>query len=263
MKKVYNNLARMIENARYWHARNVFKKRYLKALSLNGILNQYVDGENEWLKKWRQLDPHITPLQYRLFSHYIGANINIVPEEISHFLIEPFLNSKSMAAYYSDKNMFDKILPSSYLPKTILRKINGTFYDPMYQYQEPTDDIVNKLFDLSGCERCIIKPSVGGESGKGVQLFQKSEMGWRNIKTNELLSAEYLIHSVGDNIIVQKAVCQHDYINHFNKTSVNTLRLAVYRSVKDNQCHVLGAIMRIGAIGSVVDNAHMGGYLLE
>lgn len=35
--------------------------------------------------------------------------------------------------------------------------------------------------------------------------------------------------------------------------------MAVYRSVKDDQCHILGAVMRMGNEGSVVDNSHAGG----
>lgn len=52
---------------------------------------------------------------------------------------------------------------------------------------------------------------------------------------------------------------QNDYISQFNPTSVNTLRLTVYRSVMTNECVVPSAIMRIGGKGCITDNAHMGG----
>lgn len=61
------------------------------------------------------------------------------------------------------------------------------------------------------------------------------------------------------NIIIQEGVDQSEYISQFNPTSVNTLRLSMYRSVKDDRCHITGAIMRIGGKGSIVDNAHAGG----
>lgn len=47
-------------------------------------------------------------------------------------------------------------------------------------------------------------------------------------------------------IIVQEAVMQHEYINQFCDSSVNTLRLSLYKRIKDDKCHVTAAIMRIG-----------------
>ena len=63
----------------------------------------------------------------------------------------------------------------------------------------------------------------------------------------------------GRDFIIQEGVEQSECISQFNPSSVNTLRLSLYRSVKYNQCHITGAIMRIGSKGSVVDNAHAGG----
>lgn len=74
-----------------------------------------------------------------------------------------------------------------------------------------------------------------------------------------MLTFKYISNNYNGNAIVQEAVQQNEYISQFNPTSINTLRLAVYRSIKDDECHVLNAIMRIGGLGSVVDNAHAGG----
>lgn len=58
---------------------------------------------------------------------------------------------------------------------------------------------------------------------------------------------------------MQACVEQHADIARFNPTSVNTLRLTLYRSVVTDECVVPSAIIRIGGKGSVVDNAHAGG----
>lgn len=52
---------------------------------------------------------------------------------------------------------------------------------------------------------------------------------------------------------------QSEYISQFNPTSVNTIRLSIYKSVKTDDCHMTGAIMRIGGKGNIMDNAHAGG----
>lgn len=203
----------------------------------------------------------ISPLQYRVFRHYIGDNINIVPEEVIHLVIEPILNSKMTAGYYADKNFFDKILPKAYQSQTILRRIRGRFYDGDYNIITINESaLTHRLNDL-GFKKIIVKPTVDGESGRGVMLFEFSDsLGcWKSKHDGSTLTAEFLTKKIGDDFILQEAIEQHSDIAKFNSSSVNTLRLAVYRSVKDEQCHIIGAIMRIGSHGSIVDNAHQGG----
>lgn len=68
---------------------------------------------------------------------------------------------------------------------------------------------------------------------------------------------------MGKDYIVQKAVDQHPYLAQFNPTSINTLRIATYRSVKDDKVHILSSVIRIGKDGSIVDNAHAGGRMVR
>lgn len=263
MRGLYNFVQKIIFYCRYWNAHFVFQKRYRRVLHTHGYKNHPSPGEAEWIRKWRQLDPHISSLQYRVFSHYIGSNINIIPEEASHFFIEPLLNSSATSPYYSDKNMFDKVLPNHYLPTTFLRRINGVFYNRDYQIVTLDNVYFESLLNSISDRSIVIKPSVGGESGIGVRIFQKSGQNWVNLTSpTEKLNIDLLTDQLGLNYIMQAGIEQHEYISRFNYTSVNTLRLAVYRSVKDNTCHILGAILRIGKAGSMVDNAHSGGFFV-
>lgn len=232
---------------------------YRKVLKLNDIISTNKEKENLWLQKWGGYKVPISPLQYRVFRKYIGDDINIVPEEVIHLVIEPVLNSKMAAGFYGDKNFFEKILPPSYLPKTILRKIRGQFYDKDYKRVDLNESFIEGIINEVETKKLIIKPSVDGESGRGVHLFNYSDTDncWKS--NNKTLTTGYLQEEQGDDIIIQEAIEQHADIAQFNSSSVNTLRLAVYRSIKDDQCHIIGAIMRIGTHGSVVDNAHQGG----
>lgn len=228
----------------------------------NGIPDKKVAGEKEWIEKWSQFGLKAKPTQYRVFSHYIGNDINIVPEDICHDFIETILNPPRFRGYYADKNVFDKLFPAGYLPQTILRKINGSYYDKEYHPLQMTDQNLFHILNESGVNRIVIKPSVEGMSGRNIHIFRKigePSQKWRDVNTEDLLELAYLENNYNSNIIIQEAVQQSDYISWFNPTSVNTLRLAIYRSVSDNKCHVTGAIMRIGGKGSVVDNAHAGG----
>lgn len=90
-------------------------------------------------------------------------------------------------------------------------------------------------------------------------MFWKRKGEWYLYGANDKLSLNYLETNYGKDFIIQEFLEQHESINHFCPTSVNTLRLTLYRSVKDDKCVVPSAIMRIGNMGSVVDNAHAGG----
>ncbi len=242
-----------------------YDRFYRIVIRKNDIQNKKAIGEEEWIEKWSLFGLKVKPTQYRVFSHYIGYNINIVPEDICHDFIETILNPMRFRGYYADKNVFDKLFPTGYLPRTLLRKINGTYYDRDYQPKELDEMQLFQELDNSETNRIVIKPSVGGMSGQGVRVFYR-ESGtinkWLEKNTKETLSLKYIEHHYGSNIIIQDAVQQSDYTSQFNPSSVNTLRLGVYRSVIDNNCHIMGAIMRIGGKGSVVDNAHAGGCFI-
>lgn len=232
---------------------------YHYVMKLNNIPDKESDGEKAWLEKWSVFGLKAKPSQYRVFRHYIGDDINIVPEDICHDFIEPVLNPSAYTGYYSDKNVFDRLFPAGYLPKTILRSTFGEISDANYCRVELNDkELCNKLNEC--IKKIIIKPTVDGMSGVGVQLFVKQDNGkWINPQNGKLLNVQYIKNKCGNNWIIQEAVEQYEYINQFNDSSVNTLRLSLYRSVKDEECHITGAIMRIGGKGSVVDNAHAGG----
>ena len=98
--------------------------------------SEAVAGEKEWRKAFSIADYQPSLVHYRLFSHYIGADRRIVPEDVVRLFIEPTLNPPSYVAYYSDKNMFDKIFPVGFFPRTLLRKIRGggIFYVTIFQF---------------------------------------------------------------------------------------------------------------------------------
>lgn len=73
-----------------------------------------------------------------------------------------------------------------------------------------------------------------------------------------LLSEDFLLQ-YGSDFILQEALEQSPYMSNFNRTSVNTIRIATYRSVKDESVNVTACVIRIGKMGEIVDNGHSGG----
>ena len=253
MKRYINQIAKLGLITYHAYKQNNF---YKKLLRLNHFPNKEQPGEEAWLKKWSGLGMKVNPVYYRLFYHYIGEDMNIMPEDISHDIVEPLLNPSRFVKYYTDKNIFDRLFPEGYLPRTILRRMNGFWYDAQYRRLQLDDELLIQLLNSSNSDKLIVKPTVEGMSGRNIIMLRREEGCWKH---DGLEVSVNMLQQRGVNFIVQECVVQHEYISQFNPTSVNTLRLTLYRSVKTDECVVTSAIMRIGGKGSVVDNAHAGG----
>lgn len=262
LKKIIDKINIVYSSVIAVGSKHFYRWNYNKLLARHPISS--ASGEIEYVAKWLPLNksPHIS--SYRLFCQYIGSNPNIVPEDISASIIQPLLNPIEYRSYYQDKNAFEKIMPPSFLPEAVFRMINGVYlsadYKPIYELsdttlRELTHDI-NTLF---------IKPATDSSSGQGVFKFSRNENG---ILINKDLGSRFDIDFLNDykktnsNFIVQKALSQSDYIAQFNPSSINTLRVATYKSVVDNRTHVCAIILRIGKKGADVDNAHAGGLFV-
>ena len=219
---------------------------------------------DEWRKKWSVLG-HVNRDYYRVFAKYSGEDINIVPDDICHNIIEPILNPKRYISVYEDKCMFDKMLWSSFhknvTPATYIKNIEGSCYDINYN---PIDSLNKVIDDIpADISKLIIKRSIDSSSGRGIVFIHRDKNGVLvDSSTNEVFSEQYLNNNFGQNYVVQKVMEQSPFMEQFCKTSVNTIRLAVYRSVKTNTPSVINAIIRIGKDGSLVDNAHAGGMFV-
>lgn len=236
------------------------RKYYISVLKKNSIKNITCLGEKEWIHKWSVLDPKIDPIYYRLFSTYIGNNVNIVPDNVCHNIIEPILNPKRYIKFYADKNIFDRLFPEGTLPRTILRKMGGVYLNSQYEYIDINSDSLLSFLNSQELHKIIIKPSLDTSSGVGVKVFIRHNNMWRDsLDESAFLDKSYLDKEYGDNFIIQECLEQSSDISKFNESSVNTIRLTLYKSVKNNEPFITSAIMRIGNKGSVVDNAHAGG----
>lgn len=251
MKDSFKNLIEKSQNNFYfWRAKCAERKQYGHMLSVNHLSNKKAEGEDAWMKRWAFGRYKPSAECYRLYANYLkyGGVENIVSDIICSKVIEPTLNPLSMRSYYEDKNMFDIICPRGYFPKTYLRRMNGFYYDADYNRLVTKDACRQAMREAEG-KGVVVKPTVGGMSGRGVKVFAAGDS----------LSLAQIEKEEGDDFIIQERISQHKETSKFNPSSVNTLRLALYRSVVDDSVHVLNAVIRIGGEGAQVDNAHQGG----
>ena len=188
-------------------------------------------------------------------EYYLKVNGVFSPKYIPTYIyyteIFPKLNDPRIAVVYSDKNMIKKLLGDRVkLPHTYVQNINGNFY-----YNEQVisrEDAINNCTNISDA---IIKHSLDTCQGKSVIRF--SSKNGKIIGKNSPDNLEELFDIYSENFIVQATVTQSDEMAKLNPTSLNTVRIMTYWG-KEGIKPVF-AVVRLGRLGSVVDNASAGG----
>lgn len=250
---------------RKWHRRHQltggYPSWYRNVLSrckdLQDLPEGPVPGESEWLQRWRHYDRSVKPYSYRIFSHYIGFQPDIAPLELIAGIVEPVLNPPELVSYYQDKNSFDKVYAGLPMPATLLRCIEGTYFDASYHVVTDLADVAAALQTVAAC---VVKPTQG-YGGEGIRRFirQGDQLIDRQGTPMDVARMRALF---GNDFIVQNLVEQSPFIAHLNASSVNTIRIATYRDVKTEAIRLLGAVIRVGAQGNEVDNVHAGGRFI-
>lgn len=125
-----------------------------------------------------------------------------------------------------------------------------------------SDDLAQQLGRLRG-HKVFFKPAEG-DSGSGVFCLAVAEsadqLQLREVPSGKALTLDALCTRLGqasDGFVIEHAIEQHPELSKLNASSVNTLRVWVVDDAKG--VHVVGAFLRVGRAGSVVDNTANGG----
>lgn len=157
------------------------------------------------------------------------------------------LNRMDLYDAYSDKNLDDVLLPSVKHPHYYLKNINGYYYFEGRAVSK--EEAIEQCMNLG---EVIIKPSLSYK-GTGVRKLhvEDGKTDWDGKSLNEVFN------DYKKDFLIQEAVRQHDQMSALNPTSVNTLRMATYRS--GMEVLLVYAVVRIGRKGQVIDNQSAGG----
>jgi len=252
----------------YKHFENVYKTAHRKEMKMfcadANVKLKKLPNEREHIDKWKKIYHSVDLKFFRFYANYIGQDINIVPDDIFHIIIEPILNNQRSLSTYSDKNMYEKLLSPQIFPTCIIRNIDGDYLDKEYEIIDLNEDLFNNLVlkneELIKDGKIIIKPTIDTCAGNGVRLFKIQENGDWLSNDDHILTLSYLKLTYRKNFILQRTIEPSDFIRQFNQTSYSTLRIITYRSVKTDIPHILGMYLRVGATGSFKDNVWGGGY---
>ena len=224
----------------------------------NHLLNNFHlnDDLNNKIKTfWEKYGIKINTLWCRAWISVNGIeDYRYIPEEIFYTFIEPKLNRKDLFIAYVDKNNYDKLFADSGTPVTILRNINGKYYDRNYERiksSHVSDHLKKYLGDY------IVKPSIDSSGAKNVFKIQIDE---QKIYTNgQLITIESIEEILPRDFLVQEFVDQHTVLKNIYPHSLNTFRVVTLRI--DDDIYAVKSIVKFGDRGSYVDyTEERGGY---
>ncbi|WP_441000604.1 sugar-transfer associated ATP-grasp domain-containing protein [Fodinibius sp. SL11] len=239
-----------LKNLLYYYARirgakKSWNRRHDSVITGNDHYKKPCDPviENKHKQLWSLFrnKPDLTTLR---ISNNIsgGTNPKIIPEDIYVADVEPSLITDKSVDYIGIKSFYNRWFPTGIFPKDLLHRIDG-------QYMNKDLEKINiaelekkaKLIDYP----VILKPNKDSYGGMDINIINSAE---------ELLT----LATERENFVIQEKIEQHDFFNRLYPNSLNTIKVFLYRSVKDDELHILSMALRMGKDGSL-DNEAAGG----
>ena len=182
---------------------------------------------------------------FSLYNTYNeGFDARYVPDDLYYGTIDPYFNRALDCAAIDDKNLYDLYFPDALQPLTVARKVNGIYQDKNYRLIDE-GEIAKRCAEA----KCVVlKKAVGSDGGHGIAFWEVAE-GVEKLKQE--------LQKLGDNVVIQEVIHQHENIAKLHPQSVNSIRILTLNW--KNEIYVLSSIIRMGANGNNVDNGHSGG----
>jgi hypothetical protein len=184
---------------------------------------------------------------HKLYQSINGIfNVAYIPEIIYTTKLEPKGNKYFYSKVLEDKNLVELLVDgeNTVVPKTVIACCDGRMRTGNYKVISAK----NAEALLRTYDRFVIKPTVGGSSGNGVEVVEVQENS---------VEIEKWIRQYNGNFIIQEAVHQHEAMAKLYPLAVNTIRVMTY--LMEDDVYVASVRVRIGQGGKRVDNVHAGG----
>lgn len=261
MKKLYNRYIKFLENfIGYNHYFKMFmaehyalwkKRKLIRNVKWNHEQQQKFDVF--WQSHYKKIKNRGNKLLESLNGNY---SEQYIPDFLYATKIEHQFNSFLHSQIYSDKSLTEvlyKEKSKAILPKTHLLNSGGYYYTENREVigKEEAREI------LLSIKEAVIKPTLGGNSGKGVIVDSFNEKGV-GIKSQFDLNS--LINNNEKNFLVQEKIVQSEELQKLYPNAVNTFRVITF--ISQGKVNVSPLSLRIGTGGASVDNIHAGGLVI-
>ena len=225
-----------------------WKKRYKKVFEQNPDYKLRAESsvEKSHALYWKSFRNHINYSTIRVCKNISGiSDPKYIPEEIFKTDIEPTLNNTPHVEFLTYKSFYNHWFPDIVFPRDYFHNVDGTWLDHhLNPVSFPDLEIIASNLDYP----VVMKPNRDSYGGKNI--FFPGDF-------DELMK----LVEKRKNFLVQEKINQHSFFEQFNPHGLNTIRVNIYRSVKDNNLHVINVAMRMG-VGGSLDNESAGGIVV-
>ncbi|MEG1362737.1 MAG: sugar-transfer associated ATP-grasp domain-containing protein [Lachnospiraceae bacterium] len=187
---------------------------------------------------------------FKTFYNRTGVfDVHFIPHHVRTKFLSPYLTPEKYKRAFLNKAYSSKLMKNERHPNTIVRKVEGIYYNTEFE-RIPKDEAIKICLDkLESGREIVIKPS-GKSGGKGVEFMAKA--------TERQLRS--MFRKKGRLFVVQEGIRQHEKMASLNESTVNTIRLVTM--IHDHEFVPLSALVKVGASSARVDNYHCGGFLI-
>jgi len=211
------------------------------------------DEQKAEIDKFWEKYRFLVKMDYRAHKTFYNRSGIFDPKYIPPFFMRYFTREHLVPEAYShpfqNKAYIPFIMPQAKQPETIVRKVEGIYYDGNFARITKEEAIDISLGVLESGREIVVKPS-GLFGGQGVEFFETA--------TREQL--EKIFDTKGVLFVVQKAIRQHPEMAKLNGSTVNTIRMTTF--MHKGKFIPLAALIKVGAPSVRVDNYKHGGCLV-
>lgn len=256
MKKIYrrflgflNHLSGNVNTVKTWVLEwyEILRKRKLY-MDIRWTPEQQKAFDDFWLENYGR---RISSRWHKLYQSFNRVfNPTYIPEILYTVGFEPRGNDCVYTSVLQDKAYVEAFTGGTdvVVPETIAAQSGGLYRDSRYNVITKQDVMTR----LKAAGDIVIKPTVGGSSGRGVQFFNT---------VADMPTIEQVLQQLdGTEHIIQRAIRQHPVFAALHAGSVNTIRMITYICGDEICCAPI--CMRIGQGDSHLDNIHAGGIVI-
>jgi len=218
------------------------------------LTEEEIKAIDEFWGKYSFAYPVIDYDSFKIFKNRYGRfDVRHCPGGIRVHIFDRFFNNHTYFQAHQNKGMYSLMYPGVNQPKTVLRRMAALLYDENYNTMNYKEAYSLLLNELNSGHDLIIKPSgIGG--GQMIEFLYAAD----NNTEEDIKEAIRPLGTIA--MVVQRVMKQSPFMDKFNDSSLNTIRVTTL--LYKGKVIPLGALIRMGAPGSKLDNYTQGGAVL-
>jgi hypothetical protein len=199
----------------------------------------------EYRQYWGRFSKYIETNSVTISYNQSGIfDVRIIPEDIFTVDIEPSLNNRREAVFLTNKSLYNKWFGQSIFPKDYFHKLDGQYYDCNLEIIENLNSFIEEIdFKFP----VVLKPNCDSSGGRNIYFLN---------------TRQDIYNLIGkfSHLVVQEKIVQNDFLASINNSSINSVRVCIYKTFLDDSYHILNTSLRMGKDGSL-DNTKAGGIV--